>query len=564
MAATDYPYDPTGESPDNWIANEVHSLEHSAAIFPLHGAFFRERCIIEGSNNGENWVPLEPMTQYRFSPLWMRASAAVGKEIHSFVIIYGEWTHCRISYQTFGQFEDRDLLEQVANANFDRKNASAWLDIKGCMSFNPIIRKPEWLELTPLEVTNAGLEAILDELRRMSSGAGKATLQQVTHIEIRQTEVETQFGEIKTEFTDIQSRFSDVGERFDHLEDFFINGWGSNTAYAGGYTYSSDGPLLTHVVNHGLDTEDVLTTFWALDENGHYHTVAVNTVITDNNTVTVTSDIAVKLIGVIQPLAANGFIYTNNADVIEHDILHNLDSAFTHVEVYGRNQDGLWESIVAEVQAVNNSVMRVTLLEAVELKVLVEPPTYNNFIWSSATPSTEHMVHHRLSTLYMGAMYWVQDANGHWYKESLGATLLDPGRLNIGLGEQRNVRVVLSPIALEGPNWEQSFNTRLTNLEQRQEELQDYMVQLRTDLENGLIGSGAVGDQHVYLETTPKALHTVVHNLDSTFVDAAFWLDEGDGVWRQRVLDYTVIDRNTLTVETLQPVALRARIRGEV
>lgn len=564
MAATDFVYDPTGESPDNLIANEVHSLEHSAAVFPLHGAFYRERSIIEVSNNGTDWLPLEPMTQYRFSPLWMRATAALGKEIHSYVVIYGEWKECRITYQTLGQFEDRDLLEQVASATFDRKNPSEWLKIRGCMSFNPIIRKTEWLEKTPLEVLNTGIEGILDELRQMTAGCDKATLQQVTNLEIRQSNVEDEFEAVQNEFTLIGDRFDNIQEQYEQLEDFFINGWGGNTAYAGGYLYSSDGELQEHTIDHNLGSEDVLTTFWILGEDGRYHTTLVDVEILSENQIKVSGDLPTKLIGVIESLSGAGYRYESQGPQTEHSIIHNLDTGFPRVGVYRLNSAGNWEKSIVPVRFDNKSVLELTTIEPETLKVLIEPPIPNSFLWASDTPSDHHLVHHRLSTMYLGAVYWLRTPDGAWEQDLVGASLLDPGRMAIDLAEQRDIRVVLSPVALEGPSWEQNLHTRVTHLEEKYDGLSNALDQLRADLDSGSVGGGTIGDSHIYMETAPKTIHVVEHKLDVAFVSLACWIrDPDDGVWREHYLQADPIDRNSLSITLSMPAALRVRVRGE-
>lgn len=87
---------------------------------------------------------------------------------------------------------DRDLLTKISELSFDRTKIAKWLEITGTDSYNPRSRNPVLAEASELEILNAGMQRINEALERLTPSNGeKATNQQVTTLEIRQSALET-------------------------------------------------------------------------------------------------------------------------------------------------------------------------------------------------------------------------------------------------------------------------------------------------------------------------------------------------------------------------------------
>jgi hypothetical protein len=115
-----YPLDPTGVSPDNLVAGEVHTppLRKVRAIVPTHGAFFSESLhVFDASTQDE----LIKDVQFEAVEMYEVPTAMYGKEICSVILITDEAVgqNISITYQALGgEFSDvhetiLDLLNRV-------------------------------------------------------------------------------------------------------------------------------------------------------------------------------------------------------------------------------------------------------------------------------------------------------------------------------------------------------------------------------------------------------------------------------------------------------------------
>lgn len=165
MPAADYVYDGSGVSPANKINNEEHAVVVGTdrGIFPNHHPFFGESIIVHARNIGTDpWVELKPEIDYMFSPLFINGSArATGQEIFTYIVLIADYLNVRITYQALGQFEDSQLVAEVATTAFDRSQAYEWSKINGnSANYAPQVRDASLKGRTYIEVVSAQLEKI--------------------------------------------------------------------------------------------------------------------------------------------------------------------------------------------------------------------------------------------------------------------------------------------------------------------------------------------------------------------------------------------------------------------
>lgn len=209
MAYSDYVFDPTGESPDNLVSGELHTVDLSGdvSVFTEHGPFFGDSIVVEGRKNSGAWSTLIPESQYGFSPLFLNASARTTRQrVFSYIVLNQDAIdvdEIRLTYQALGGYEDSGLLIQVATSTFDRSNMWEWAAFHGnAIDFSPQVRDQALVGVSPLDIIQRQLtkitEAIVDpysggvsqavEISRLALKVENAVLK--TELEERLAEVE--------------------------------------------------------------------------------------------------------------------------------------------------------------------------------------------------------------------------------------------------------------------------------------------------------------------------------------------------------------------------------------
>lgn len=132
MPAANYTYDPRMALPANKITGETMSVNMATdiSVFPVHGPFFREGFTLEGFSAGA-WTTLNPNIDYLYSPVFMGAAAATGREIFSYVLLIKNVSQVRYSYHVLGQYTDEKLLAEIAASSINRAKLFEWQRIKG-------------------------------------------------------------------------------------------------------------------------------------------------------------------------------------------------------------------------------------------------------------------------------------------------------------------------------------------------------------------------------------------------------------------------------------------------
>ena len=163
------------DSGDNLIVNEIHQITTSRGVFPLKQSFYDEpdTLKVEGSVDGVSYTKLDSGIDFFFSPMWIDESARTGVFAYAYLVILGEWTHIRLSYE-FAEPEvtdgvsylrtDNELKTQVANMTFDRMDVEGWYSVLGTESYNPRSRNPLIAKKAEIEILNDGLSRIVTAL----------------------------------------------------------------------------------------------------------------------------------------------------------------------------------------------------------------------------------------------------------------------------------------------------------------------------------------------------------------------------------------------------------------
>lgn len=572
MPSQDYSFDPTASNPDNLITLEVHPLVGTVAVIPLQGAFYREGLVVEGiMEMGVNDIieTLRPDLDYLFSPLFIRPSAVAGKDAYSYILLKGEWDRVKISYQCVGGEHgiDRDLLTKISELSFDRTKIAKWLEITGTDSYNPRSRNPVLAEASELEILNAGMQRINEALERLTPSNGeKATNQQVTTLEIRQSALETIQGNISIEFDGIQSNFTDIRELFTYLEALVLRGKNTNITNNGGFVYHSETVTNTHVIVHGLDTTDIDATVWVFDDisKTYYHSTLIENSIVDNNTITLVSDTPVDLLVVVRPVsvADGGFIYESTLEETTHFIQHNLSSGFISGNVWVDDGNGGWVWAVVPLRIIDNNRVVVELTEARKVRVVLQKPLPNAFIYKSPSAAQNHRVTHDLYTPQVGVYVWEQNPDGTYSTALPSTSITAPNVIDVVLDSPRIIKVVVQPALVLEPSFEQEYDQKHTLLEDRMDQLQNLfynLEQLLQDIRDNGGGTGTLLDFR-YESAVPALVHVITHSLDSNAVDVTLWVQHTDGSYHNDDAKISMLDDNTIRVTLTEPAMIRARI----
>lgn len=65
------------------------------------------------------------------------------------------------------------------------------------------------------------------------------------------------------------------------------------------------------------------------------------------------------------------------------------------------------------------------------------------FTYESREPATTHVVNHGLDSMFVQTDIWIQDADGHYYRDVVNAQETNPNRLTVSLPDPANVKVVV-------------------------------------------------------------------------------------------------------------------------
>lgn len=558
MAAQDYQYDPSGQRPENKIEGEVHALSASVGVFPVAGPFFRHTLTVEGSYDGIRFTPLTARTDYRFSPLFMRPSADVGREINSYIVVHGDWQYVRLGYQALGQYEDVALLAEVARLNFDRRSPKAWTQIRAQGIIDPSSFNREWKGLGEAEAVSQGFVKIREAIERLKGQGDKATLEQVTALEVRQSEVETLVGDSEVNVNDMMAEFANLWELYHTLEDYFLHGGQGNTHYPEGYTYNSEGALDVHLVTHGLDTDHLHCDFWQLDLDGNYIPFEGQVRIVDVNQLELTVGAAVKVIGVVRPASDFGYVYTAPTETTVHTVAHNLDTGFPAITVWRQSLDGWVKDNQYTASLADNNTISLTRPQPSIVRVVVEPPTPRAFIFKAQDPALRHLVTHYLRCQYFTLTLWVKDDDGV-FKEIAGepsVVLPSLNHLDVELTQPREIKAVLHPVGLTEVNFDQDLQAKQIELEDTQSRIETRLTQI-----SEAIDLLSIVTTYEYDSPSASLVHTVTHSLDSVFVEATVWVDDGNGNFQIEYPTITSLDENRIVVSLTESANVHVMVR---
>jgi hypothetical protein len=574
MPSQDYSFDPTASNPDNLILNEVHSLIGTVAVIPTEGAFYREGLVVEGimeMGSTDIVESLRPDVDYHFSPIYIKPSAVSGKDAYSYILLKGSWDRVNITYQCVGgpTGADNDLLTKVASSIFDRESIVEWLSITGTDSYNPRSRNPLLAEVSELEIFNSGMERINETLAKLvPGGSDKATNVQVTNLEVRQTSLETAQSGITVEFDGIKHDFADIQELFAYLEDLVLRGKRYNIAENGGFVYHSDTPTTNHLITHGLNTEDVDVTVWVFDADTktYKYSVLVSNTIVDVNSVNIVTNVDTDLLVVVRPItvADGGYIHTSTAPETIHVIDHNLNSGFISANVWVMNDNGNWEWALLPLRVINNNRVIVELTEAKDVKVVVQRPLPNAYIYKSPSAAQNHRITHDLYTPQVGVYIWERNDDGTYSTALPSSSMTASNIIDVQLDQPRIIKVVVQPALIQSPTFEQDYAQKHTLLEDRMDQIQNLFYSLEQLIND--IGSsgngGSLGNLSgiKYQSTIPALSHLVPHGLDDDMVDVVLWVEHDDGVFYNDDAKVAMVDDNTVRITLVEPANIRARI----
>jgi hypothetical protein len=558
MAAQDYKYDPSGQSPENTIEGEVHPLSASVGVFPTAGPFFRHTLSVEGSYDGVRFTPLTARIDYRFSPLFMRPSADLGREINSYIVVHGDWQYVRLSYQALGQYEDVALLTEVARLNFNRRDPRAWTQIRAQGIIDPSSFNREWKGLGEAEAVSQGFVKIKDAIERLKGQGDKATLEQVTALELRQTEVETLVDGSEANVSDLMAEFANLWELYHTLEDYFLHGGQGNTHYPEGYTYNSDGALDVHTVVHGLNTDEIHCDFWQLDLDGNYVPFEGQVRIADVNQIELTIGTPTKVIGVVRPASDFGYVYTADTESSVHTVAHNLDTGFPAISVWRQSLDGWVKDTQYTATLVDGNTITVSRIQPAVLRVVVEPPTPRAFIFKAQDPALRHLITHYLRCQYFTLTLWVKGSDGD-FKEIAGepsVVLPSLNHLDVELTTASEVKAVLHPVGLTEVNFDQDLQAKQIELEDTQSRIEARLTQITEAID--LL---SIVTTYEYDSSAPSLVHTVTHSLDSVFVEATVWVDDGNGNFQIEYPTITGLDKDRIIVSLTESANVHVMVR---
>lgn len=554
--------------PVNLIQNEVHPLQSSRAVIPVEGAFFNdESLIVEGSLDGTDYVDLDPVVDYIFSPVFTEQLALTGVEVYSYILLRDDWETIRISYNVLVGVGNRDaeLLTRIGLNDFDRLDLDAWLKIPGSVSYNSRSRIPIKAQTSELDLFTAGMTEIKEAIETVSSPASDvATNIQVTNLELRQAQLETQQSDISLAFNGVLIDFTDTKELFNFVEAQLRNGKGGNVITNGGYPYVSESPLLSHVVTHNLNTEWVDVTVWVQDINRVYHCDHTATVRIETPSVIVVDTMVPSAVMVIvRPVVTgiDGFHYTSPAAQITHTISHNLESGYLSFSLWLEDLSGVKIKSDTPVTMVDHNTITFTLSTPATAYAIVQKPLKEAYLYKSNGADTVHRMNHGLFTPQVTKNVWVQNPDGTYTSVPEDSVLETQNSIVTTLMTAGVMKAVIQPVIVADPTFEQSVSQRLAILEDGQTSINTQLTNIGTGTGTGT-GGGLVATYN-YASTDfggPALNHVITHNFNSDLIDVTVWVQGADGFYYRDVMLIRIIDLNTVEVVLTEAANIKVEV----
>ena len=509
MSASDFTYDPTGVSAANLILEETHSITATKAVMPRHDSFYRNSFIVLGTVDGLVYTSLTENVNFFYSPMHVKVAANTGREVYSYIVIRGNWTSVKIKYQVVGGKDgrDSDLLTIISNTEFDRMDPTAWMRFTGSESFNPRTRTPELIPVSEIELLNRGIEKIKIHIESLTPGKGNnATLQMVQALELKQIS--------------LTQGFLDIREQFEQLDSYSRYGELGNTLQDGGYIYSEDAPTTIRTVEHGIGSELVDITVWQLGLDLVYRqTDNVIAQVLSTDGIRIVTPEPEQLMVIVRPVTVEtgGYLYTSETLTDVHVINHELNSGFLSVSLWVQdNATGFWVWSPNVVTAANNNQMVVALPSPAVLRVVVQQPVNNAFIFRSDAAGAVHRLEHNLRTTYVGLTVWEAQPDGTFTTSVQDSSIVSSSIIDVRLDTSKAIKAIVQP-ALAEP----------ATITQQQQQITTTLA----ETVNNIVDTGIL-NTHLYDSTGvtgPKLIHIVQHNLDDNFVEPIVWVQGEDG-----------------------------------
>lgn len=208
MAYTDFQYDRDATNSSNYLTDRIYDVI-DRGIIPVDGAFYDDDFKIEGRYGDGAWVELKYGTDYVFSPLFVRVSAATGKLVYSYIVLtykdISTYTQVKLDTRHVGEYEDSDVLNQVAKLTpEERLLVKDWLKITEINTYPSDTRDPTLKNKSVMEVVAAGLEKI-------NSSLGALTPPASGNLDVQITQLQQSLAELSTTVTDFISNHVDGG-----------------------------------------------------------------------------------------------------------------------------------------------------------------------------------------------------------------------------------------------------------------------------------------------------------------------------------------------------------------
>lgn len=533
--------------PNKIKTNEIHSLIDTKAVWPVDGAFFNNaELVVEGTNDRISYTTLSINDDYMLSPVYVELMAVTGEPVYSYLVILGTWSNVRIKYNFYDNTHpnDLELFSKIADMTFDRLSADAWLEISGMQSFHPRTRDPVYQEKAELEILNTGLQRIKEAIELLAPNAGLIDINQnMTNLEVRQTLLEAMQLALQNEFDISTLAFADIVEQFNLLQDQLRNGLAGNVTVNGGYIYLQDTAIDSHVINHGLNTNNLDVTIWNLTSGDYYEMSELSPIEQlDLNNIIVDTINPTELLVVVREVTVNdgGYIFDSGPTAAtSFTINHGLNTRFPSIELWFKNTlTNNWEKGIGGITITDADTIDVRLTNARVVKVVIQRPLSNAFLYKSESISDYHVIRHNLYTPQIGVSVYVETSPELYELVLLPVRLMGSNILEIETNVPVNIKVVCQPALIATPTFQQQTILDYTSLRDEMDNLQ--LAYLATGNARELWRSVDNGGASLN--------YTITHALNTENIDFQLLTLQPDGKYYPADADVVIVDNSTITV----------------
>jgi hypothetical protein len=264
---------------------------------------------------------------------------------------------------------------------------------------------------------------------------------------------------------------------------------------------------------------------------------------------------------IVRPVTTDsgGYLYESTVPSELHNVIHGLNSGFLSATLWVDDGTGTWVHTDSPVNLITSGRVEVPLAVAKNIRLVLQRPLPNSFLFKSEFAGTYHRISHNLMTPYVGVSVWVRNPDKSFSLKVLDVQMVSNNVIDVHLDESEVIKVLIQPAIVAEGSETNGYEQQQTILEDRLDSLQSEYNTLVAAIEDaGGINGPTLG--WIHESTEPHLVHTITHDLNTTLINATLWVLHEDGTYHNDDANIVIVDNSTVTVTLIYPADIRVKL----